>query len=228
MIERGRRLGGSQVHLPQTNRTALAVTTTVRASRPSTIQTAHGPTLTTDAMPSRKYRARTTGMPSTTATVIRRLCPPTGLSRSAWRSTVASVSWGTGTPTCAASCTAAFSSSTADGPGSVKSETPACPVAKLAGLLDRREDNGKCQLDEAYLGQLIEVAGQRPTDYGFRRPTWTRELVVTVLQQSTGVGVHVTSMSRALRLIGVQGRDPSKLAKREWRGARCSPHMRAG
>jgi len=98
----------------------------------------------------------------------------------------------------------------------------------LAGLLDRREDNGKCQLDEAYLGQLIEVAGQRPTDYGFRRPTWTRELVVTVLQQSTGVGVHVTSMSRALRLIGVQGRDPSKSAKREYRGTRCSPHMRAG
>ena len=47
-------------------------------------------------------------------------------------------------------------------------------TAGEASLMDRREDNGTVKLDERYLRQLIEVVGKRPTDYGQRRPTWTR------------------------------------------------------
>lgn len=71
----------------------------------------------------------------------------------------------------------------------------------VAGLMDRREDNGALKLDEHYLATLIEVVGGRPGAYGHRRPTWTRELLVKTLRKLTGVTVHVTTMSRALRAI---------------------------
>ena len=76
--------------------------------------------------------------------------------------------------------------------------------AGVAGLMDRREDNGDLKLDELYLATLIEVVGARPSDYGLRRPTWTRELLVQVMRKLTGVGVHATTMSRALRAIGAR------------------------
>ncbi len=36
----------------------------------------------------------------------------------------------------------------------------------VAGLMDRREDNGERKLDEHYLATLIEVVAGRPGDYG--------------------------------------------------------------
>lgn len=44
-----------------------------------------------------------------------------------------------------------------------------------AGLWDAREDNGAPKLSEAYLGQLDRVVRASPQDYGWQRPTWTRE-----------------------------------------------------
>ena len=70
-----------------------------------------------------------------------------------------------------------------------------------AGLMDRREDNGVLKLDEGYLALLVEVVSRRPTDYGERRPTWTRELLVKIMRRLTGVRVHVATMSRALKQI---------------------------
>ena len=45
----------------------------------------------------------------------------------------------------------------------------------IAGLADRREDNGRLKLDEAYLSRLYEVVDECPRDYGYPRPTWTTE-----------------------------------------------------
>lgn len=73
-----------------------------------------------------------------------------------------------------------------------------------AGLLDRREDNGSVKVDEAYLSELYEVVSAQPTDYGYSRPTWTRELLVAVMHRLTGVRIHVTTMSRALKAIGAR------------------------
>src|SRR5688572_21902328 len=41
-----------------------------------------------------------------------------------------------------------------------------------AGLLDGREDNGTCKLDERYLAQLYRAVRSLPQGYGWRRPTW--------------------------------------------------------
>jgi putative transposase len=69
------------------------------------------------------------------------------------------------------------------------------------GLWDAREDNGGTKLGEDYLGVLYRVVRARPPQFGWRRPTWTRELLVETLARETGIRVHVTTMSRALALV---------------------------
>ena len=74
----------------------------------------------------------------------------------------------------------------------------------IAGLSDRREDNGQLKLDEEYLARLYEVVDDCPQDYGYPRPTWTTELLAKVMTQETGVKVHRATMSLALRQIGAR------------------------
>jgi transposase len=74
----------------------------------------------------------------------------------------------------------------------------------VAGLLDRREDNGETKLSEWFLATLYNVVDGSPQDYGYPRPTWTRELLAKVLHQLTGVRVHPATMSRALDRIGAR------------------------
>jgi transposase len=69
------------------------------------------------------------------------------------------------------------------------------------GLLDGREDNGAAKLDEPYLATLHRAVRSSPQRHGWRRPTWTRELLVEALARRTGVRVHAATMSRALALV---------------------------
>lgn len=71
----------------------------------------------------------------------------------------------------------------------------------VAGLHDRREDNGTLKLDERFLGELYNLVDQSPQDHGYPRPTWTCELLAKVMHTQTGVRVHPGTMSRALRQI---------------------------
>lgn len=59
------------------------------------------------------------------------------------------------------------------------------------GLLDGREDNGQLKLGEHALAELDRLVRGTPQDYGWPRPTWTRELLAATLRQRTGVRVHV-------------------------------------
>jgi transposase len=91
----------------------------------------------------------------------------------------------------------------------------------VAGLLDRREDNGPDpKLDEWFLATLHEVVDGSPQDYGYPRPTWTRELLVAVMHQRTGVRVHPGTMSRALRRIGARLGRPRPTVGCPWPDAR--------
>lgn len=74
----------------------------------------------------------------------------------------------------------------------------------VAGLLDRREDNGQSKVNERYLATLREVVDQSPEDYGYARPTWTRELLAKVMHTLTGILIHVSTMSRALRQLNAR------------------------
>jgi transposase len=54
----------------------------------------------------------------------------------------------------------------------------------VAGLYDRREDNGQSKLDESYLATLYEIVDRQPDDFGYPRPTWTQELLANILRNA--------------------------------------------
>jgi transposase len=95
------------------------------------------------------------------------------------------------------------------------------------GLLDRREDNGESKLSEYVLGELDRLVRDTPQNYGWPRPTWTRELLVTTLRQRTGVRVHVATMSRALALIRARRARPRPTVGCPWSARRKNRRLRA-
>jgi len=85
-----------------------------------------------------------------------------------------------------------------------------------AGLWDGRADNGSEKLDEAYLGKLYYLVRATPQDYGWRRPTWTRELLVETMVRLTGVRIHAATMSRALAQIKARRGRPRQTVGCPW------------
>lgn len=85
-----------------------------------------------------------------------------------------------------------------------------------AGLLDAREDNGGEKLSEAYLGMLYKIVRGSPADYGWKRPTWTRELLVETMVRRAGVRIALTTMSRALALIQARRGRPRPRVRCPW------------
>jgi transposase len=96
-----------------------------------------------------------------------------------------------------------------------------------AGLADRREDNGPNKVDEAYERRLLEVLGGSPQDHGYRRPTWTQELLISVLAERTEVDISVSTMSRLLRRLGVRLGRPKPIVGCPWSRARRARRLRA-
>lgn len=96
----------------------------------------------------------------------------------------------------------------------------------VAGLLDRREDNGRTKLDEWFLSTLYDVVDGSPRDYGYPRPTWTRELLAKVLRLLTGVKVHPATMSRALARIGARLGRPRPTVGCPWPKARRNRRLK--
>jgi transposase len=86
-------------------------------------------------------------------------------------------------------------------------------------LWDRREDNGEPKLTEEYLGVLQQVVRSTPADHGWRRPTWTRELLVETMVRKTGVRIHPDTMSRALALIKARRGRPRPRVACPWHPA---------
>jgi transposase len=84
------------------------------------------------------------------------------------------------------------------------------------GLWDGREDNGQDKLDDDFLGLLDQVVRSNPQEHGWRRPTWTRELLVETMVRKTGVRIHVTTMSRALARIKARRGKPRPRVKCPW------------
>jgi transposase len=85
-----------------------------------------------------------------------------------------------------------------------------------AGLQDGRADNGADKLGEGYLERLHTIVSKSPDVYGWRRPTWTRELLIETMVRLTGVRIHVTTMSRALGLIKARRGRPKPIVGCPW------------
>jgi transposase len=89
-----------------------------------------------------------------------------------------------------------------------------------AGLSDRREDNGETKVSEEYEARLIQVVAASPQDFGYRRPTWTQELLTKVLREQTGVRISRTTMSRLLKRWRVRLGRPKPIVGCPWKKAR--------
>jgi transposase len=95
------------------------------------------------------------------------------------------------------------------------------------GLWDAREDNGPTKLDDDYLAVLYRVVRGTPQHYGWRRPTWTRELLIETLVPKTGVRIHVTTMSRALALVQARRGRPRPTVGCPWARAAKTRRLNA-
>lgn len=85
-----------------------------------------------------------------------------------------------------------------------------------SGLVDRREENGQTKVDETYLAILYEVVASSPLDHGWKRPTWTREMLVVTMKEKTGTTIHVSRMSQALAKIGARRGNPKPTVACPW------------
>ena len=91
----------------------------------------------------------------------------------------------------------------------------------LSGLADGREDNGESKADESYQAVLLKVIGESsPRQHGYRRPTWTQELLVLVLAKKTGVRVSCTTMSRVLKRLKIRLGRPKPIVGCPWKKRR--------
>ena len=91
---------------------------------------------------------------------------------------------------------------------------------QLAGLVDRREDNGDSNISWYYETVLFEVVAKSPQEYGHRRPTWTQELLIKVLKKQTRIRVSVSTMSRLLKRLGIRLGRPKPIVGCPWSKAR--------
>jgi len=66
------------------------------------------------------------------------------------------------------------------------------------------------------LSKLYRVVRATPKAYGWRRPTWTRELLVATMVRLTGVRIHVATMSRALAQIKARRGRPKPTVGCPW------------
>jgi transposase len=96
----------------------------------------------------------------------------------------------------------------------------------LSGLADRREDNGVIKASEEYEWHLLIAVAKQPKDYGFRRPTWTQELLGLVLEKVTGIKVSCTTISRVLKRNKVRLGQPKPIVGCPWKKARRMRRLR--
>lgn len=91
----------------------------------------------------------------------------------------------------------------------------------LIALADKREDNGQAKVDEQYEAVLLEVVGNSsPRAHGYRRPTWTQELLILVLEKKTRVRVSTTTMSRVLKRLKIRLGRPKPIVGCPWKKQR--------
>jgi transposase len=97
---------------------------------------------------------------------------------------------------------------------------------QLQGLADRREDNGDCKATEDYEAEVLEVVLNSPRKYGYRRPTWTQELLILVLKKRTGISVSRTTMSRLLKRLKIRLGRPKPIVGCPWKKRRRKKRLR--
>jgi transposase len=86
----------------------------------------------------------------------------------------------------------------------------------LAGLLDRRAENGEEKVDDDVRAALAILGRTRPQDYGWERSTWTTELLAKQLDEMTRVRLSVTTVGRLLHEMKARWGRPRPIVLCPW------------
>ena len=97
----------------------------------------------------------------------------------------------------------------------------------LPGLADKREDNGERKITQPYRSELIRLIDESPQEFGYRRPTWTQELLTLVLADRTGIAISISAMCRLLGRMGIGLRRPKPIVNCPWKKAHRTRRLRA-
>lgn len=100
-------------------------------------------------------------------------------------------------------------------------------VGGLAGLADRREDNGGPVVDDAVRLELRAIVAENPDHFGWPRPTWTQEMLALTLQRRTGVKLSRQTVGRCLWAIGARLGRPRPVLRCPWKKAAQMRRIRA-
>jgi transposase len=88
------------------------------------------------------------------------------------------------------------------------------------GLQDGRRGNGKPKANEQVLMALARLLEETPQEFGWARPTWTRELLVRQLETLTGVRLSLATVSDCLRRMGARWGRPKMFVLCPWKRRR--------
>ncbi|MHB8533715.1 MAG: IS630 family transposase [Solirubrobacteraceae bacterium] len=86
----------------------------------------------------------------------------------------------------------------------------------IDGLYDRRRSNGRRKTDERFDRVLVRLLGRTPQDFGWPRPTWTRELLCLQMGLEGFESVAVCTMGRALSRVGARLGTPKPIVLCPW------------
>ena len=89
-----------------------------------------------------------------------------------------------------------------------------------ASLLDHRSENGARKVDDDVLARVRAILTGRPSDHGFERPTWTLEILRTVLAHAVGVLLSTTHVWRLVKRVGARWGRPRPIVACPWRARR--------
>ena len=86
----------------------------------------------------------------------------------------------------------------------------------IDGLYDRRHRNGAAKVDDAFRRRVAQLLLRTPEDFGWSRPTWTRELLCLQMQREGRIAVAVCTMGRVLACIGARLGVPKPIVLCPW------------
>jgi transposase len=86
----------------------------------------------------------------------------------------------------------------------------------VEGLFDQRRANGQTKADRHFVRRVAELLRRSPEDFGWMRPTWTRELLCLQMQRQGWPSVSVCTMGRALARLGARLGSPKPIVLCPW------------
>lgn len=89
-----------------------------------------------------------------------------------------------------------------------------------AALLDSRVENGERKIDADVRGGVSEILAGTPADHGFPRPTWTLEILRSVIKTVLRVLLSLGSLWTLLHALGVRWGRPRPIVACPWKASR--------